>query len=136
MRARVQVASISMKYRAVKNNMLSGSISKATFEKAYKLVASTIMRYRMEFAARQKDIEESWVLVVQRQSNAEKYLTQDMDKIESIYEQTLASLADRYGKRIAYYQSLPTIVNLTRKTQDAIVPRTSANCPIFEDGMA
>lgn len=136
MRARVQVASISMKYRAVKNNMLSGSISKATFEKAYKLVASTIMRYRMEFAARQKDIEESWVLVVQRQSNAEKYLTQDMDKIESIYEQTLASLADRYGKRIAYYQSLPTIVNRTRAAQDAIVPRTSANCPIFEDGMA
>jgi len=51
---------------------------------------------------------------VQRQADAEKYLTQDMDKFESIYEQTLASLADRYGKRIAYYQSLPTIENLIR----------------------
>lgn len=39
MRARVQVASISMKYRAVKNQMLSGAIDKAAFEKAYKLVA-------------------------------------------------------------------------------------------------
>jgi len=46
MRARVQVAAISMKYRAVKNSMLSGSIDKAAFEKAYKLVASTIANYR------------------------------------------------------------------------------------------
>jgi len=56
---------------------------------------------------------------VQRQTAAEKYLTQDMDKIESIYEQTLASLADRYGKRIAYYQSLPTITNIVRAAVEA-----------------
>jgi len=86
MRARVQVASISMKYRAVKNSMLSGAIDKAAFEKAYKLVASTIRKYREEFASRQKGIEESWALVVQRQRAAEKYLVQDMNKIESIYE--------------------------------------------------
>jgi len=39
MRARVQVASIAMKYRAVKNAMIAGSIDKASFEKAYKLTA-------------------------------------------------------------------------------------------------
>lgn len=70
---------------------------------------------------------------MQRQNNAEKYLMQDMDKIESIYEQTLASLADRYGKRIAYYQSIPTITNLTRQNPAS---QSTANCPIFEDGMA
>jgi len=64
MRARVQVASISMKYRSVKNSMLQGSIDKAAFEKAYKLVASTIAKYRGEFASRQKAIEESWALVL------------------------------------------------------------------------
>ena len=72
---------------------------------------------------------------MQRQNNAEKYLMQDMDKIESIYEQTLASLADRYGKRIAYYQSIPTITNLSR-TLAAGATQSTANCPIYEDGMA
>merc|ERR1739844_623942 len=113
-RARVQVAAISMKYRAVKNSMLTGAIDKAAFEKAYNLVASTIRRYRQEFSDRQKAIEESWALTLQRQENAEKYLSQDYDKIESIYEQTLAAHADRYGKRIAYFQSLPVIVHNTK----------------------
>jgi len=138
MRARVQVASISMKYRSVKNSMLSGAIDKAAFEKAYKLVASTIARYRAEFAARQKAIEESWALVLQRQKSAEKYMSQDMEKIESIYEQTLASLADRYGKRIAYYQSLPTINHVDKEAEEVNLPftQTTASCPIYEDGFA
>jgi len=137
-RARVQVASVSMKYRAVKNSMLSGSIDKSAFEKAYKLVAATIARYRSEFAARQKGIEESWALTVQRQRDAEKYLSQDMDKIESIYEQTLASLADRYGKRIAYYQSLPTISNIAKNALiiQANPQYTTAICPIYNDGLS
>ena len=92
-----------MKYRAAKNAMLSGAMDKAAFEKAYKLVARAIAKYRAEFQARQADIEESWNFVVKRQKAAEQYLSQDLDRIESIYEQTLASLADRYGKRIAYY---------------------------------
>jgi len=103
MRARVQVASIAMKYRAVKNAMIAGSIDKASFEKAYKLTAQQISRYRAQFAARQQDIEESWNLVVKRQQMAEAYVAADLQKIEEIYEQTLASLADRYGKRLAYF---------------------------------
>ena len=38
-RARVHVASLSMKYKAVKNSMLAGSLDKAAFEKAYALTA-------------------------------------------------------------------------------------------------
>lgn len=98
--------------------MLAGAIDKAAFEKAYKLVASTIARYRAEFASRQSAIEESWALILQRQKSAEKYMAQDLEKIESIYEQTLASLADRYGKRIAYFQSLPTIVNIDKENKE------------------
>lgn len=60
MRARIQVASLSMKYRSVKNAMLAGSIDKASFEKAYKLTASQIGAYRSQFSGRQADIEESW----------------------------------------------------------------------------
>lgn len=132
-RARVQVAAISMKYRAVKNAMLAGSLDKSAFEKAYALTARTIKRYRDEFSSRQQAIEDSWNLVVKRQRDAEKYLDSDMDKIESIYEQTLASLADRYGKRIAYFQSLPTVVALDRAAGDAdINVQTNLNCPIFE----
>jgi hypothetical protein len=63
-RARVQVAALSMKYRAVKNAMLSGSLDKSAFEKAYKLTARQISQYRSQFASRQRDIEESWNLVV------------------------------------------------------------------------
>jgi len=85
-RARVQVAAISMKYRAAKNAMLNGSLNKAAFEKAYALVAKTIRRYRDEFASRQTDIEATWNLMIQRQRSAEAYLDTDMDKIESIYE--------------------------------------------------
>ena len=73
---------------------------------------------------------------MQRQKAAEKYLVQDMDKVESIYEQTLASLADRYGKRIAYYQSLPTIINILNAITDDAGTQNSTNCPIFEDGFA
>jgi len=78
MRARVQVASIAMKYRAVKNAMIAGSIDKASFEKAYKLTAQQIARYRSQFAARQQDIEESWNLVVKRQQSAEAYVAADL----------------------------------------------------------
>ena len=81
------------------------------------------------------DIEESWNFVVKRQKAAESYLSQDLDKIESIYEQTLASLADRYGKRIAYFQSLPTIINTARHRIDGGT-QTTANCPIYEDGLS
>ena len=49
--------------------------------------------------------------------------------IEEVYEQALATLADRYGKRIAYFQSIPIITNITLDK----VPQTSANCPIMED---
>ena len=145
MRARVQVASIAMKYRAVKNAMLAGSIDKAAFEKAYKLTAQQIARYRQQFAARQADIEESWNLVVKRQQSAEAYVAADLQKIEEIYEQTLASLADRYGKRIAYFQSLPVIVNLNKCFSTGIpvadgacdIEQTStAVCPIYEDGLS
>jgi len=141
-RARVQVAAISMKYRAAKNAMLTGSLDKAAFEKAYALVAGTIRRYRNEFASRQSDIEQTWNLVIKRQRAAEGYLDTDMDKIESIYEQTLASLADRYGKRIAYFQSLPIIEELKKTTDRAAAinagtyqPSTQ-ECPIYEDGTA
>ena len=51
-RARMQVASLSNKYRAVKNAMLSGALDKAAFEKAYKLTARQIAQYRAQFAAR------------------------------------------------------------------------------------
>ena len=51
-RARMQVASLSMKYRAVKNSMLAGALDKAAFEKAYKLTARQIAQYRAQFAAR------------------------------------------------------------------------------------
>jgi hypothetical protein len=63
-RARVQVAGLSMKYRAVKNSMLTGSLDKAAFEKAYKLTARQIAQYRAQFASRQRDIEQSWNLIV------------------------------------------------------------------------
>ena len=66
-------------------------------------------------------------------------MSQDLNKIESIFEMTLASLADRYGKRIAYYQSLPTIVHVDKDAAELRVPApkvTTATCPIFEDGLA
>ena len=143
MRARVQVASVAMKYRAVKNAMLAGSIDKASFEKAYKLTAAQIARYRSEFGARQADVEESWNLVLKRQKSAEAYVAADLQKIEEIYEQTLASLADRYGKRLAYFQSLPVITNIDKCGALAATPTTcplsrqttTAVCPIYEDGM-
>jgi len=65
-------------------------------------------------------------------------MSQDLNKIESIFEMTLASLADRYGKRIAYYQSLPTIVHLDKEEAE-IQPghvHSTAHCPIFEDQFA
>ena len=154
MRARVQVASLSMKYRAVKNAMLAGSVDKAAFEKAYKLTASQIASYRAQFSARQADIEDSWNLTVKRQQAAEAYVANDLQKIEEIYEQTLASLADRYGKRIAYFQSLPIIQELRRCYNVGVaanVPnanpaaqldpctrsqQSTAVCPLWEDGLA
>jgi len=66
-------------------------------------------------------------------------MSQDLNKIESIFEMTLASLADRYGKRIAYYQSLPTIVHVDKDAFEQAAPEprvTTATCPIYEDGFA
>jgi len=60
MRARIQIAGIAQKYRLAKDAMLSGSISKPTFEKTYKLVSMEVSSIRNEFSARQQDIEESW----------------------------------------------------------------------------
>jgi len=53
MRARVQVAGIAQKYRAAKDAMISGSLDKASFEQAYKLVASEVSSIRGEFNSRQ-----------------------------------------------------------------------------------
>jgi len=102
-RARVQVASQALKYRAIKNSMLSGNLNQESFDKAHALTARAIAQYRAEFSSRQNDIEETWNLMVGRQRSAESYVAQDLFKVEQIYEQTLASLADRYGKRIAYF---------------------------------
>jgi len=55
----------------------------------------------------------------------ENYMATDLHLIQDIFEQTLAVLNDRYGKKIAYIQSLPVIVN-TEKT----VPNVS-NCPLM-----
>lgn len=41
-------------------------------------------------------------------------------------------LADRYGKRIAYFQSLPIIKNLAKETI-ASASMTKAECPIMDD---
>ena len=67
-----------MKYRAVKNAMIAGSLDKAAFEKAYKLTARQISLYRAQFADRQRAIEESWALVVKRQRTAEAYVAADL----------------------------------------------------------
>lgn len=67
-----------------------------------------------------------------------------------MYEQTLASLADRYGKRIAYFQSLPIIRNLSKCYKGGVIPDAGNDdklddcqsqldtsvCPIYEDGMS
>lgn len=144
-RTRTQVASLSMKYRAAKNAMLTGAMNKAAFEKVFKLTARQIAQFRAQFAARQRDIEASWNLVVERQTNAEKFLQQDLQKIDEVYEQTIASLADRYGKRIAYFQSLPVVRNVARYGINRIYAQNplptaqpqnnSQVCPIFEDGI-
>lgn len=46
MRARLQIASISNKYRAVKNSMLAGALDKAAFENAHSLTARQVSSYR------------------------------------------------------------------------------------------
>jgi len=128
MRARVQIAGISQKYRAAKDAMLSGALDKASFEQAYKLVAAEVSTIRLEFSSRQKDIEDAWGLTSKRQEAAEQYVAQDLMAIDEVYEQTLAAMSDRYGKRIAYYQSLPLISNAALKD----VAQTSSNCPLLE----
>jgi len=132
MRARVMIAGIAQKYRAAKDAMLSGSLDKSSFEQAYKLVASEVSSIRMEFGSRQKDIEEAWGLVQKRQGDAEGYVAQDLMAIDEVYEQTLASLSERYGKRIAYYQSLPLIKNVDPIIDVAAGLQTSKSCPILE----
>ena len=125
-RARAQVAGLTAKYRAVKDAMLAGNIDKAAFQKAYGATASNIASFRAQFAARQADIDNQYQLVLSRQAAAEGYMASDLQRIEEIYEQTLAGLADRYGKRIAYFQSLHIIVNADRTAAG------NAACPIFE----
>ena len=125
-RARAQVAGLTAKYRAVKDAMLAGNIDKAAFQKAYASTASHIATYRAQFAARQADIDSSYQIALDRQMAAENYMASDLQKIEEIYEQTLAGLADRYGKRIAYFQSLHIITNADRTAGG------TAQCPIFE----
>lgn len=112
--ARVQISALALRYRAIKNNMIAGTLDKAAFQNAYKKVAAQVATYRAEWRQRQQAIEESWNLVVQRNRSADAYMADDLNKIEEIYEQTLASLADRYGKRIAYFQSLPVVLNWKR----------------------
>lgn len=153
-RARAQVAGLTAKYRSVKDAMLAGNIDKAAFQRAYAQTAAMIATYRAQFSARQADIESSWRLTVARQVAAEGYVSADLARIEEIYEQTLAGLADRYGKRIAYFQSLTIVNNHQRKcgragnaaqgnAGSATVAATctdaesllgnadNANCPIF-----
>lgn len=40
-------------------------------------------------------------------------------------------LADRYGKRIAYFQSLPLVRNLSKEAGVASLGK--ASCPIMDD---
>ena len=127
-RARAQVAGLTAKYRAVKDAMLAGNIDKAAFQKAYAQTAANIATYRAQFAARQADIDQSYEMTLSRQRAAEGYVAGDLQRIEEIYEQTLAGLADRYGKRIAYFQSLHIITNATRTN----VAGDSGLCPILE----
>jgi hypothetical protein len=132
MRARVMIAGIAQKYRAAKDAMLTGSLDKSAFEQAYKLVASEVSSIRMEFGSRQKDIEDAWDIVKQRQEKAEQYVAQDLMAIDEVYEQTLASLSERYGKRIAYYQSLPLIKNVNPLIDLEGKDQNQTSCPILE----
>jgi len=55
----------------------------------------------------------------------ENYMATDLHLIQDIFEQTLAVLNDRYGKKIAYIQSLPVIVNTEKLVQ------TVSTCPLM-----
>lgn len=127
-RARAQVAGITAKYRSVKDAMLAGNIDKAAFQKAYGQTASNIASYKSQFSSRQTSIDESYGLTISRQRAAEGYVLGDLQRTEEVYEQTLAGLADRYGKRISYFQSLHIITNPTRTG----VVATPSLCPIIE----
>lgn len=61
-------------------------------------------------------------------------MNNELQQSESMYEQTMASIADRYGKRIAYYQSLPIISNVERKALN--LWSNTRVCPIYQDGQA
>lgn len=147
-RTRVAVASISMKYKAAKNAMIAGSLDKSAFEKVHKLTSRAIAGARAEFRSRQRDIQDTWNLHLKRQAVAEATVGSDLQKINEVFEETLASLADRYGKRIAYFQSLPIVKNHYRcyksgNWDDATLPAScnevqqkTAVCPIYEDGTA
>lgn len=128
-RARAQVAGLTAKYRAVKDAMLAGNIDKAAFQKAYGQTAAHIASFRGQFAARQGDIDSSYALVLDRQRAAEGYVAGDLQRIEEVYEQTLAGLADRYGKRISYFQSLHIITNADKAAGNQ---QNEDVCPIFE----
>ena len=65
-RAKIQMAGVAAKYKKLKDAMIVGSISKASFEKGYKLAAQQIAAYRKDFSEKQQSIDESWALVVAR----------------------------------------------------------------------
>lgn len=61
---KINMAGIATKYRKLKAAMISGSISKATYEKGYKLCAQQIAAFKDKFTSRQASIENSWDLTV------------------------------------------------------------------------
>lgn len=102
MRARVQVGALALRYRGLKNAMVAGSIDKSAFQRAYAMTSGALATYRSEWNSRQDDINSMWNLEVGLYNSSENFMAGDLAAVESIYEQTLASLGDRYGKRIAY----------------------------------
>jgi len=64
MHTKIHMSGIAMKYKKLKAAMISGSISKAAYEKGYKLCAQQISSYKAKFQSRQKSIEDSWDLTV------------------------------------------------------------------------
>lgn len=65
-RARLHVQALTLKYRAVKDGMISGAVDKKTFEDAYNLTARQIATYREEWRSRQRAIEDQYKVVLQR----------------------------------------------------------------------
>ena len=94
---------------------MAGNMENSAFKRGYELTASRLSSYRSQWKARQADIDASYSLSLSRAAAAESYMQQDLFRTDDIYSQTMASLADRYGKRIDYFQSLKIIENNRRK---------------------